>query len=162
MTNSPASAWNRPGTTGFAAPAAPKARRGAQLSPTQQAPAPAKSGTNMPTSSVIAWWRVVLVIVCLFVFAKQSGTVTWVLVSEIFPAKVRGTALGIAVATLWLANALVSIVFPVMMKNLGGAGTYIIFAGFNVLSLLFYLKVVPETRYHSLEELEMRFQKEYS
>ncbi len=65
MTNSPASAWNRPGTTGFAAPAAPKARRGAQLSPTQQAPAPAKSGTNMPTSSVIAWWRVVLVIVCL-------------------------------------------------------------------------------------------------
>lgn len=104
----------------------------------------------------------VLVIICLFVFAKQSGTVTWVLVSEIYPAKVRGTALGIAVATLWLANALVAIVFPVMMEGLGGAGTYLIFAGFNVISLLFYWKVVPETKYHSLEELEIKFQKDYS
>ena len=41
----------------------------------------------------------VLLIVSLFVFAKQSGTVTWVLIAEIFPAKVRGTAMGLAVGT---------------------------------------------------------------
>ena len=104
----------------------------------------------------------VLVIVCLFVFAKQSGTVTWVLVAEIFPMKIRGTALGMAVGALWIANAIVSIVFPIMMKNLGGAGTYLIFCLVNVLSLIFYKKFVPETKYHSLEELEVRFEKEYS
>ncbi|WP_172191327.1 MFS transporter [Actinomyces faecalis] len=104
----------------------------------------------------------VLVIVCLFVFVKQSGTVTWVLVAEIFPSKIRGTAMGLAVGTLWVGNALVSIVFPIMMKNLGGAGTYLIFCLLNVLSLIFYIKFVPETKYHSLEELEARFEKEFS
>ncbi|MDU0349133.1 MFS transporter [Actinomyces sp. MRS3W] len=104
----------------------------------------------------------VLVIVCLFVFAKQSGTVTWVLVAEIFPSKIRGTAMGLAVGALWIANALVSIVFPIMMAKLGGAGTYLVFCIINVFSLLFYIKFVPETKYHSLEELEERFEKEYS
>ena len=104
----------------------------------------------------------VLLIVSLFVFVKQSGTVTWVLVAEIFPSKVRGTAMGLAVGTLWIANAIVAIVFPIMMEKLGGAGTYLIFAGINFLSLLFYMKFVPETKYHSLEELEVRFEKEYS
>ena len=60
------------------------------------------------------------------------------------------------------SNALVAIVFPLMMKHIGGAGTYLIFSLFNVGSLLFYLKVVPETKYHSLEELEERFEREYS
>ena len=104
----------------------------------------------------------VLLIVSLFVFAKQSGTVTWVLIAEIYPAKVRGTAMGLAVGTLWISNAIVAAVFPVMMEKLGGAGTYLIFCLLNVLSLIFYMKFVPETKYHSLEELEVRFEKEYS
>ena len=104
----------------------------------------------------------VLLIVSLFVFAKQSGTVTWVLIAEIFPAKVRGTAMGLAVGTLWIANGIVALVFPIMMEKLGGAGTYLIFCLFNVMSLIFYMKFVPETKYHSLEELEVRFEKEYS
>ena len=62
---------------------------------------------NISGAPNFAPW-LVLGIVCLFVFIKQSGTVTWVLVSEIYPAAVRGSALGIAVGTLWLANALVS------------------------------------------------------
>ncbi|MBE6474409.1 MAG: sugar porter family MFS transporter [Actinomyces succiniciruminis] len=104
----------------------------------------------------------VLIIVSLFVFAKQSGTVTWVLVAEIFPSKIRGTAMGLAVGALWIANAIVSIVFPIMMERLGGAGTYLVFCLINVLSLLFYIKFVPETKYDSLEELEERFEREYS
>ena len=116
---------------------------------------------NIEGAPNFAPW-LVLAIICLFVFIKQSGTVTWVLVSEIYPAAVRGTALGIAVATLWLANAVVSIAFPPLMENVGGAGTYAIFAAINFLSFLFYWKVVPETKFHSLEELELKFQKDYS
>ncbi|WP_316670370.1 MFS transporter [uncultured Propionibacterium sp.] len=104
----------------------------------------------------------VLVIVCLFVFAKQSGTVTWVLVSELFPAKIRGLSMGMAVGALWIANGIVAIVFPIMMEDLGGALTYLIFAVLNVFSLIFYKKFVPETKYDSLEELELRFEKEFS
>ena len=103
----------------------------------------------------------VLVIVSLFVFAKQSGTVTWVLVAEIFPNKIRGTAMGMAVGALWIANAFVAWLFPIMMESLGGSLTYLIFCLLNVGSLLFYIKVVPETKFHSLEELEARFEKEY-
>ena len=103
----------------------------------------------------------VLIIVSLFVFAKQSGTVTWVLVAEIFPSKVRGTAMGLAVGALWIANAIVAAVFPVMMEKLGGALTYLIFCLINVGSLIFYMRFVPETKYHSQEELEERFEKEY-
>ena len=116
---------------------------------------------NIEGAPNFAPW-LVLAIICLFVFIKQSGTVTWVLVSEIYPAAVRGTALGIAVATLWLANAVVSIAFPPLMENVGGAGTYTIFAAINFLSFLFYWKVVPETKFHSLEELELKFKEDYS
>ncbi len=116
---------------------------------------------NIEGAPNFAPW-LVLAIICLFVFIKQSGTVTWVLVSEIYPAAVRGTALGIAVATLWLANAVVSIAFPPLMENVGGAGTYAIFAVINFLSFLFYWKVVPETKFHSLEELELKFKEDYS
>jgi len=66
---------------------------------------------NISGAPTFAPW-LILGIVCIFVFIKQSGTVSWVLVSEIYPAAVRGTALGIAVGTLWLANAPVAGVFP--------------------------------------------------
>lgn len=103
----------------------------------------------------------VVVIVCLFVFAKQSGTISWVLLSEIFPAHVRGAALGLAVGANWIGNAIVTIVFPLLMQGAGPAITYGIFALLNVGSLLFYLMIVPETRQHSLESLEMHLRDDY-
>ena len=48
------------------------------------------------------------------------------------------------------------------MENVGGAGTYGIFAAINFLSFLFYWKFVPETKFHSLEELELKFKKDYA
>ena len=59
-------------------------------------------------------------------------------------------------------TSLVSIAFPPLMENVGGAGTYCIFAAINFLSFLFYWKFVPETKFHSLEELELKFQKDYA
>lgn len=106
-------------------------------------------------------WLVVLV-VSLFVFAKQAGTVNWVLMSEIFPAKIRGISQGISVGALWFFNGIVAMVFPSMMEFLGGSKTYLIFGLINIGTFLFYWKVVPETKMYSLEEVEERLQKRFS
>ena len=79
------------------------------------------------------------------------------LLSEIFPARIRGSALGVAVGAGWIMNAVVTFAFPLMIAHLGPAWTYAIFGAVNVIALLFYLKVVPETKHHSLEELEEQF-----
>lgn len=104
----------------------------------------------------------VLVVVSLFVFIKQSGTVHWIMLSEIFPAKIRGASQGVCVGTLWLFNGIVAFVFPVMMQYLGGAWTYLIFAMFNVAAFAFYWNIAPETKIYSLEEIEERLEKKYS
>lgn len=110
--------------------------------------------------SLLPW--TVLVLVAVFVFFKQSGTVSWVLMSEIFPAKVRGVGQGVAVGAQWIMNAIVTFAFPLMIAGLGAAWTYAIFGSINVVALLFYWKIVPETRSLSLEELEEQLQRDYS
>ena len=109
---------------------------------------------------MIPW--IVLVLVAVFVFIKQSGTVVWIYMGELFPAKIRGIGNGLAVGCLWIMNAVVTFVFPPMIENLGGAITYGIFAAINFCALLFYIKVVPETKIYSLEEIEERLEKAYS
>lgn len=96
----------------------------------------------------------ILVVISVFVFFKQSGTVHWVLLSEIFPAAIRGASQGVAVCANWLLNGVVALTFPLMLQNLGGTRTYLVFAGLNVLAFLFYWKLVPETKGLSLEEVE--------
>lgn len=104
----------------------------------------------------------VLVLVAVFVFIKQSGTVNWVLVSEIFPARIRGVAQGLAVGVLWLTTAVVTAVFPVMIEAFGPTLTYGVFAAINVGSFVFYWRVVPETKTSSLEELEEQLELRFS
>ena len=109
--------------------------------------------------SYLPW--LVLVLVSLFVFAKQSGTVNWVLVSEIFPARIRGVAQGFAVGCGWMMNAVVTWLFPIMINHLGATWTYLTFGVINVVSLCFYLFIVPETRGVSLEQFEHNFSRCY-
>lgn len=108
----------------------------------------------------IPW--LVVAIVSVFVFIKQSCTVTWVILAEIFPNKIRGAAQGVSVFFLWLFNAIVVFTFPLLINGLGGAKTYLIFGLINVGSFLFYWLVVPETKIYSLEEIEERLLKRYS
>lgn len=124
---------------------------------------PYMDATGEISALIPAWipWSV-LVVVSLFVFIKQSGTVHWIMLSEIFPARIRGASQGVCVGTLWLFNGIVAFVFPVMMQYLGGAWTYLIFAMFNVAAFVFYWKVAPETKIYSLEEIEERLEKKYS
>lgn len=101
----------------------------------------------------------VLVFVILFVFSMQGtiGPLAWLILSEIFPLKIRSLAIGICVLVLWLANAVVSLLFPIVREAAGIANTFFGFAVLGILALVFVAKCVPETRNRSLEELEDEF-----
>ncbi|GAA0305278.1 SP family xylose:H+ symportor-like MFS transporter [Gracilibacillus halotolerans] len=86
-------------------------------------------------------------------FMMSWGPVVWVLLSEIFPNKIRGQAMAIAVAAQWAANYFISSTYPAMMEFSGGL-TYTFYGVMSLLSALFIWKFVPETKGKSLEELE--------
>ncbi|MFE7418087.1 sugar porter family MFS transporter [Rhodococcus sp. NPDC057529] len=106
----------------------------------------------------------ILVFVVLFVFSMQGtiGPLVWLMLSEIFPLKIRSFAIGICIFMLWIANALVALLFPPVVAALGIGATFFVFAGLGVLALVFITTQVPETRGRSLEELEEQFRREYS
>ena len=93
-------------------------------------------------------------------FALSMGPITWVLLSEIFPNKIRGVAMSIAVAAQWLFNGIVASVFPVLVKSninetaFNGSLPYFIFGFFCVVTIIFVYRMIPETKNKSLEELE--------
>ncbi|QTD39171.1 D-xylose transporter XylE [Polaribacter batillariae] len=93
-------------------------------------------------------------------FAMSWGPVTWVLLSEIFPNKIRGRALAIAVAAQWISNYLVSLTFPMMNDNsylteqFNHGFAYWVYGIMSILATLFIIKFVPETKGKTLEEME--------
>lgn len=101
----------------------------------------------------------VLAFMMLFLFFMQGfvAVIFWLMLSEIFPLRIRGKAMGVAVFANWTANFIVAMVFPPLQASLGG-GLFFIFALINLGTIFFYLKFIPETRGRSLEELETRFE----
>ena len=85
-------------------------------------------------------------------FAMSWGPVAWVLLAEIFPNKIRGRALAVAVAAQWISNYLVSLTFPMMNDNSYLTGlfnhgfAYWVYGIMSVLAMLFIMKYVPETK----------------
>lgn len=82
---------------------------------------------------------------------------TWVMMSEIFPTRLRGFGMGIAICFLWLVNFCIGLSFPVLMAYVGLSKTFFGFAIINVLALLFVKFYIPETKDKSLEEIEEYF-----
>jgi len=87
-------------------------------------------------------------------FAASYGPVTWVVISEIFPIKMRGVAMSVATFALWVAVNLVTQMFPIMLEKVGPAGTFWIFGAMALLSFAFVWTRVPETKGRTLEEIE--------
>ena len=80
--------------------------------------------------------------------------ITWVLIAEIFPNQIRGTAVSIAVSALWIACFAVTFTFPLLNRAMGLTGTFWLFAAICFAGFVFVLKFVPETKGKSLEEIE--------
>jgi MFS transporter, SP family, arabinose:H+ symporter len=89
-------------------------------------------------------------------FAVSIGPVMWVLFSELFPNRVRG----LAISFVGLVNSsvafLVTLVFPWQLETLGNSGTFLIYGVLSVLGLAFIMRILPETKSRSLEELEVK------
>lgn len=92
----------------------------------------------------------------LFVGVMQGtmGFLTWVVLAELFPLKFRGLSMGISVFFMWIMNAIVSYLFPVLQAKLGLGPVFLILAVINYLVILFVVFALPETSNKSLEQLE--------
>ncbi|WP_299580871.1 D-xylose transporter XylE [uncultured Sunxiuqinia sp.] len=107
---------------------------------------------------IIGISTLVFIIIYTASFMMSWGPITWVLISEIFPNKIRGKAVAIAVAAQWAANYFISSTYPAMMEFSSGV-TYCFYGAMSVLSFFFVWKMVPETKGKTLEEMENLLQK---
>ena len=80
--------------------------------------------------------------------------VTWLLLSEIFPTRLRGIFMGGAVFAMWIANFVISLMFPILLASVGLSGAFFIFALVGIGGAIFVVRCVPETRNRSLEQIE--------
>ncbi|GAA4610944.1 sugar porter family MFS transporter [Saccharopolyspora hordei] len=100
------------------------------------------------------WGAVALVSASAFVlfFAASWGVVMWVLLGEMFPARIRAAALALGTATNWVANWLVTVSFP-SMRDWNLPVTYFLYAAFALVSVVFVVKYLKETKGRTLEEM---------
>jgi MFS transporter, SP family, xylose:H+ symportor len=92
-------------------------------------------------------------------YALSLAPVTWVLVSEIFPNRVRALAVSICVSALWIASFLLTFTFPIMNRVLKPAGTFWVYSAVCLVGFFFVWMYVPEARGKSLEGFEREFKR---
>jgi len=102
-----------------------------------------------------------LLIILLYIafFASAMGPLVWVVMAEIFPIKVRGSAMGLATLILWLADFAVTLTFPVISDRFHPSTAFWLYAAMCALDLVFMWFFLPETKGKTLEEIERRWLK---
>ena len=109
----------------------------------------------LPADNAARPWILLVLIVC-FVGAMQTclNVSTWVIMSELFPLRVRAAGMGISAFSGWMMNGVLSLAFPVILGAVGLTGSFIGFAVVNVVIALLMFRNLPETRGVSLEQVE--------
>ena len=99
---------------------------------------------------------ILLVLILFFIasFAFSLGPVVWVILSEIYPTKIRGRAMSIATMAVWIGTSIIGQLIPLSLDNLGPAVTFWIFGFFCVPTMWIGWKIMPETKGKTLEEIE--------
>jgi major inositol transporter-like SP family MFS transporter len=102
---------------------------------------------------------VVLALTVTFLAFQQGAIspVTWLILSEIFPLRLRGLGMGISVFCLWITNFLIGLSFPILLAKIGLASTFFIFVVLGIGAIIFVKRFLPETKGRTLEELEHSF-----
>ena len=97
---------------------------------------------------------VALVVAAISVYAMTLGPVTWTLLAEIFPNRIRGVAMGVCTFALWVGCCTLTFSFPSMNASLGSSGTFWAYSLICVSAFVYLWRNCPETKGKSLEELE--------
>jgi SP family arabinose:H+ symporter-like MFS transporter len=96
----------------------------------------------------------IMVVIAIACYAMSLAPVTWVILSEIFPNRIRGTAMSIATFALWAACFVLTYTFPLLNQLLKASGTFWLYGTICLFGFWFILKKLPETKGKSLEEIE--------
>lgn len=91
-------------------------------------------------------------------YAISLAPVTWILLSEMFPSRIRGRAMSICTVVLWLSDFVLSYTFPILTQNIGEGWTFMLYVVVTLVSAIFVWKMLPETKGKSLEEIELYWQ----
>ena len=110
-------------------------------------------GFCMESSTISAKWTLLWIMIYIASFAMSIGVVIWVYLSEIYPTRVRGQALSVATMILWIGNVILTQFFPVMLEIFSG-GTFYIFSIICLISFIFFISMIKETKGLSLEQIE--------
>jgi len=102
----------------------------------------------------------VLVITAIAIYSMSLAPITWVVLSEIFPNRIRGIAMSIATFSLWVASFILTFTFPLLNEALGAYGTFWVYSGISIIGFWFIKNKLPETKGKTLEEIEMELTKE--
>ncbi|TWU21378.1 sugar porter family MFS transporter [Bythopirellula polymerisocia] len=99
---------------------------------------------------------ILVVLICFFMacFAFSIGPIKWVVMSEIFPTRIRGRAVAISSLAVWLTDAVYNQLYPMAREVIGEAGMFFVFAAVLIPQFYFVWKVMPETKGLTLEEIE--------
>lgn len=100
------------------------------------------------------WPLLLLVLAAIGCYSMSLAPVTWVVISEIFPNRIRGAAMSAAVTALWTACFILTYTFPMLNRRLGPAGTFGLYAVICIAGFLFILRKLPETKGKTLEQIE--------
>lgn len=104
--------------------------------------------------NVTGFFMIVLVVLAIACYAMTLGPCTWVLISELFPNRVRAVAVATCTFALWVGSSTLTYTFPLLNTALGSYGTFWIYSAVCFCGLLFFAFRLPETKGKSLEELE--------
>ncbi|QFU82077.1 sugar porter family MFS transporter [Natronorubrum aibiense] len=105
-------------------------------------------------SGIVGWLATGSLMLYVGFFAIGLGPVFWLMISEIYPMEVRGTAMGVVTVINWAGNLIVSLTFLRLVDVFGQSGTFWLYGALSLLALVFCYQLVPETKGRSLEEIE--------
>jgi len=101
-------------------------------------------------------WVLVLTLCAIACYAMSLAPITWVLIAEIYPNRVRASAISVSVAALWIASFILTYTFPFLNRSLGTSGVFQTYGAICLIGAVFVYNCVSETKGRSLEDIEKR------
>lgn len=111
------------------------------------------AGFTFQNPTITAIWIIIPILIYNSFYAMSLGPVVFILISEIFPTKIRGIAMSVAIMTLWISDAGVAQTFPWLIEKIGH-GTFYLYGSICFIGFIFILSVIKETKGKTLEEIE--------